>query len=419
MKTQCIYCQKEEQSEEHAFPKSLLHECVPLGECAPEWKIKQLCEDCNNNRLGKLDKILTTRSAMAVIWRRIKNEWEPGVESKDSAFYNARAYEINPVRLLYPDPLYRNLVVLHEETGTSVLDLSPTPVVSAQCPQMTLTQHTEGQTKEEIIAENCEKWEVGELRIEEPDEHGVFCIAGNTYIFPPKATQYFVSNPDKEQEFKSKFLKKRDNIRYDLDIIFPDGGKDLGKIKAFYNRLNASTKELIEGERFEPKEFPQEIMIATDPKAMPYIGRAIAKIAFHCFLYHYSQFSGHEPIFNDIKAFIADEDDSHGEAIEKFISGFTGSENYVWDSNKHFHILRFYVNGDNIVCQIAFFTGLLVGPFASGITLAGDFDKAMQGSCKQVSIPFYVHGNSELMRRTVPVKIEIIPVKIGIIPVRF
>ena len=31
MKTQCIYCQKEEQSEEHAFPKSLLHECVPLG----------------------------------------------------------------------------------------------------------------------------------------------------------------------------------------------------------------------------------------------------------------------------------------------------------------------------------------------------------------------------------------------------
>ena len=84
-------------------------------------------------------------------------------------------------------------------------------------------------------------------------------------------------------------------------------------------------------------------------------------------------------------------DDSHGEAIEKFISGVTGPENYVWDSNKHFHILRFYVNGDNIVCQIAFFTGLLVGPFASGITLAGDFDKAMQGSDKQVSIPFYVH----------------------------
>ena len=40
------------------------------------------------------------------------------------------------------------------------------------------------------------------------------------------------------------------------------------------------------------------------------------------------------------------------------------------------------------------------------ITLAGDFDKAMQGSSQEVSIPFYVHAKSELMRRIVPVSFD-------------
>ena len=407
VKGKCIYCKEDKVlNKEHAFLKSLLHKCVPLGKSAPEWIIERLCEDCNNNRLGKLDKILATKSAMAFIWRVIKNEWKPEVKSQDSAFYNAKAHGMYPVRLFSPNPLYGNLIVLHQETGTSTSSFYPTPLVCAQAPQIILTQYAEGQTKEEVIAENSEKWDAGEFPITESDEHGVYCIFGNTYIFPPKATKYFVSNPNREQEFKSKFLKKRDNIRYDLNTVFPDDSKDYGTLKGFYNRLKASTKELIEWENFEPKDFTQEIMIVADLKAVPSFDRAVAKIAFHCFLYHYRQFSGHEPIFDDIKAFIEGKEDSHGETSKELISGVAGTENYVWDSNEHFHILRFYVNGDNIVCQIAFFTGLLVGPFASGITLAGDFDKAMQGSCKEVSIPFYVHAKSQLMRRIVPVSFD-------------
>ena len=405
MKNLCIYCKKEGKSKEYAFPSSLLHKCIPLNKSAPEWIIQHLCEDCNN-ALGKLDNILATRSSMAFIWRKIKNEWKSNqTDNKSgplaSSFYNAKAHGINPVRLFYPDPLYGNLIVLHEEIETSAPGFHPTSVVvRAQTPQMILTQYVEGQTGEKIREENCEKWDAGELFITESDEHeGVYCISGNTYVFPPKTTQYFVNNPDREQEFKSKFLKKRDNIRYDLNIIFPDDYEDSSKLKGFYERLNASTEELIEWQNCEPKELPQEIMVVVDQKAVPYIDRAIVKIAFHCFLYHYSQFSGHEPMFNDVKAFIKGKEDSHEETSKEFVTQVRVSKNYVWDSNEHFHILRFYVNGNNIVCQIAFFTGLLVGPFASGITLAGDFDKAIQGPYREVLMPFYVHGKSELIRR--------------------
>ena len=74
--------------------------------------------------------------------------------------------------------------------------------------------------------------------IRESDERkGVFCISGNTYIFLPKATRHFLDTPEKEQEFRSKFLKKHPHIRYDLNIIFPDHGKDARKLKGFSQRL--------------------------------------------------------------------------------------------------------------------------------------------------------------------------------------
>ena len=398
----CIYCKEDKVlNKEHAFPKSLLHKCVPLGKSAPEWIIEKLCEDCNNKRLGKLDNILATRSAMAVIWSKIKNEWILEVECQDSGFYNAKAHGMNPVRLFYPTPLWENFIVLHEETGTSAPGFHPTPMSHIQVPQMILTQYTDGQTGKKIRAGNCEKWDAGETTITESDEHeGVYCLFGNTYIFPPKATRYFVSNPDREQEFRTKFLKKRAHIRSDLYIISPEASKkDSGKLKRFSERLNASIKEQIEVLHPETKMFLHRKKVVADQKAEPYIYRAIAKIAFHCFLYHYRQFSGHEPIFNEIKAFIEGKENGHGETDKKFIGSITGPEKCLWDSNEHFHILRFHVNGNNIVCRIAFFTGILFGPFASGITLAGDFDKAMQGSCQEEFMPFYVHAKSELKRR--------------------
>jgi hypothetical protein len=73
--------------------------------------------------------------------------------------------------------------------------------------------------------------------------------------------------------------------------------------------------------------------------------------------------------------------------------------NYIWDSNEHFHIIRFYVNGDNIFCQIFFFTGLSIGEHVSGITLAGEADKAIRGPGQEVSVPFYVAQKSVEARK--------------------
>ena len=95
----------------------------------------------------------------------------------------------------------------------------------------------------------------------------------------------------------------------------------------------------------------------------------------------------------------------------EFITGIA-VPNYVYSSNKHFHIIRFYVHGDNITCQIVFFTGLVIEsfsdqktePFSSEITLAGTPDNARLSPYQEVSIPFYVHGKSHWKRNIVPVR---------------
>ena len=423
MKTRCIYCKKEGTSKEHAFPEVLLHKCAPLGKYAPNWIIRQVCKDCNSV-LGELDELLATKSSMAFIWRAIRYEWESNKTDKKSKsqasdFYSARAHGMDPVRAFAPDSSYGNLMFIHEETGTSVPGFQPTPVVMrAQVPQMVLIQLTEGQTREEVIAENYEKWLADELIITKSDEHeGVYCISGNTYVFPPKATRDFISSLDKVQEFESKFLQEHDHVQYDLNILRPDEGKDLDKIEAFYEHLSATSKELIEGEHFGQKEFIPKIMVMPDQKAKLCFDRAVAKTAFHCFLYHYRQFSGHEPIFNDIKAFIEGKADSPEETGKQFVAEIGVTEDYVWPSDEHFHILRFYIKGDNIVCQIAFFTGLLVGPYASGITLAGDRDKAIQGTLQQVDMPFYVDKESQWKKTIISIKSRIVvPMRRIIIP---
>ncbi len=414
----CIYCKKDKGlNKEHAFPNSLLQKCAPLSKCAPEWIIEKLCEDCNNATLGKLDKVLVTRSPIAFIWRAIKTEWmtdkiEKQNKSQDSSFYNAKAYGIDPVRLFYPDPLYENRIVLHEELGASAHNFCPTSLARAQAPQMILTLYTEGQTPEQVIAEHCEKWDADTLLISKSDIHeGIYCIAGNTYIFPPKATRYFVSNLDREREFMSKFMKTRGYTQYCLNILSPDNRKDYGKISGFYKRLRATTKLQIEAEKFEPKESTANLMILADQEAKPYINRAIAKIAFHCFLYWHPEFSGHEPIFEEIRAFVLKSGNHQTSNGEDFVTGLNVRDRFVWPSHEHFHIFRFYENGDNIICQIVFFTGLSLNPsrsetpepLASEIILAGHSQKARFGRAEERGVPFYVHGKSQLKRRIIPV----------------
>ena len=415
VKGKCIYCKKiKELNEEHAFPKALLQTCTVMDKCAPEWVIHKLCVGCNG-KLSRLDDILVTKGPMAFIWKRIKSEWDSDDVNDDrvSMFYNASTYGIRPLNLFYPDPLYGGLIILHEETGSRTSSFHPTLLGRARVPQIVLIQYAEGQNAEQSIGENFEKWSSNEISVEESDEcDGVHCIFGNTYVFAPEATKYFMGGTDKEREFVSKFMKKRDHMRFDLRALFPDNLGDAGKLNGFCTRLRASIKVEIGAKRFEPKESTENyVMVAADKKAIPYINRAIAKIAFHCFLYWHPQFSGHEPIFEEIRAFVLRNGNHQTSTGEDFMTRLNLPESYFWSSNEHFHIFRFYVHGDNIICQIVFFTGLWLDPcrgetpepLAWEIILAGDSDRARLGSPEEIKFPFYVHGKSQLKRRILPI----------------
>ena len=326
-KRKCIYCKKYKNlNREHAFPKSLLQTGVP------GWTIKRhVCEDCNR-ALGKLDEILAKKSHLAFIWHRIKDELDYRAHTPNSSISYKKAYGINPLRQFVPDPLYENRIVLHDITtengSTSVL------VDSALCPQIVLTQCLEGQSNVEVITANREKFNAtnsAENIITNYDEQEeIYCIFGNTYIFPPKATECFFH---RVPEFKSKFMKDLSHTQYDLLIIFPKAGKLRCEAETFYKSLEISTQKIIgEGKIPYPKLATRFIQVSTDPKAMPDIARAIAKIAFHCFLHHYPKFSGHEPIFDDIRKFICTG------SSNRFVAQWknTEIENCIYDSTKHF-----------------------------------------------------------------------------------
>ena len=351
---------------------------------------------------------------MAVVWRIIRNEWgeDSNCKSQDAAFYNARGYDkIRPVNLFYPDHLYDNLIMLHEEMGTSVSGFHPTMLGRAKVPQLILIQYTGEQTAEQIIVDNYEKWISGEISVEPSAEHdGVHCISDNCLVFDPKATEYFIAGTEREQEFVTKFMKNRDSLQSYWRVLFPDNRNIAGQLKGFCKRLGPGVVEEFPAKRCEPQKSPGNyIIVAADKKAIPYYNRAIAKIAFHCFLYYYPGFSGHEPIFEGIRTFISSGENHQTSIGENFITGATLPRPCISSSNEHRHIFRFYVHGDNIICQIAFFTGLLLEnsdtetpePFAYEIVLAGSTLEARSSQYNQSHVPFYVHGKSQLKRRII------------------
>ncbi len=392
IKGKCIYCKKEKDlNREHAFPKSLLQKGTP------EWIIdKHLCEVCNSN-LGKLDVVLSKRSPLAYISERLQDGLEPKDKTLHSSIYNKRAAGVNPVRLFLPNPVYDDHIILHEfkvesdSTGPSVY-----PIKALQ-PQIILTLYPNGQTSSRITAENLEKFSTissDEDFITDYDEHkDIYCIFGNTYIFPPKASERFFG---RVADFKSMFMKDSSNTRYDLYVVFPKEGTYQGAANVFYNSFKGDTKEIIEAKQFQnPEVFTQLIQAVSDPKSVPEFLRAIAKTAFHCFLFHHPEFSGHEPIFAEIRDFI------YTGTSNKFVAqcGNPETADFVYDSTEHLHVFYFFIQGNDIGCQIDFFTGLLPNQFSYEVTLAGNPENS-HPSCSRVAyIPFSVHPKSQIKKR--------------------
>ena len=394
IKGRCIYCKEEKDlNREHAFPQSLLQEG------APEWIINNhLCVTCNSD-LGKLDVVLSKRSHIAFVWDQIQRELGNKTEGLHASIYHKRAVGVDPTRLFLPNPVYDDHIALHEFKEENDGTINSAYSVDILRPQIILTQYAEGQTSEKVVAENLEKFHTAGLNediINYDVQEGIYCILGNTYIFPPRAAWRFLS---KVEEFKSKFMKDFPHTRYDLRVIYPRDDQGLNIVNTFYNSLQGETKDIIEAEKLEkPAMFERSLQAIPDQEGIPHFTRAIAKVAFHCFLYHYPEFTGHESIFDNIKEFI------YTGTPNQFISGFKipEFENPVYDSATHFHGVGFFVQGENIGCRIDFFTGLLPNSFSYQITLAGDPDSSAP-SCDRVGyIPFSVHSESPMKRRIFP-----------------
>lgn len=238
IKGKCIYCRAEKDlNREHAFPKSLLQKGMP------EWIIdNHLCKTCNSN-LGKLDVVLSKRSPLAYIWERLQDELGQKAKALHSSIYDKRAAGINPMRLFLSNSVYDDHIILHEpeteNSGISACINSMTPLH----PQMVLMQYPKGQTCAEVVAENLEKFNTissDEDFITDYDEQeDVYCIFGNTYIFPPKASERFFGSV---AEFKSMFMKDHPRTRYDLQVILPEEGKYQGTANAFCASFKAEAK---------------------------------------------------------------------------------------------------------------------------------------------------------------------------------
>ena len=394
----CIYCRKEtDLNREHAFPETLLDD--RLRGTKHEWIIdKHLCQQCNSN-LGKLDVILGKRSCLAFILDRIQDELGNKTQTLHSSIYHKRAAGVNPVRFFAPDFLYDNHILLHERATMSDDTSAPVDSRTALRPQIILTLYPEGRTGEEVITENYERFNNissnQDIITDYDEQREVYCILGNTYIFPPKAAEYFFH---RLQEFKSKYVTDFPRTRYDLMIVFPEEDRYQEAAENFCNSLVSETKEIIEDEKIpDPQPVTQLIEVRTDQKATSLIARAIAKIAFHCFLYHYPEFSGHEPIFDDIREFI------YTGSSNRFVGEWKdpGTENIVYDSDEHFHCICFFLRDNDIGCRIDFFTGLQGPPISYQIILAGEPDNSHPSPNRIEYIPFYIHPKSQIKRQIV------------------
>lgn len=404
----CIYCKKQDDfNREHAFPKSLLD--ARLFGTKHEWIIdRHLCTKCNSD-LGKLDVILTKKSPIAFIWNRIQNELGNITQTPHLSIYHKRAVGINPVRLAFPNPHCDNRIVLHEMVTESSGTDTPSHSTEVLTPQMILIQHTNEQTAEQVIAANCQSFcstvsqrlnstNLNEDLITLEDEDAeIYYIFGNTFIFPPKASEGFFR---KAEEFQSRFMADSPRTRYDLRVVYPKESNRDFHVDTFFNSLKGSVKKIIEVDDSSNPTLIENLpmLLMYDKNALSATNRAIAKIAFHCLLFHYcEEFCGHEPLFDDIKQFI------YMGCPNRFVAEWPNpeTENLRYHSNEHLHGICFYQEGDEIGCQIELFTGLLSKPFSFGINLAGNPMGSNPKPHRQARIPFYIHPKSQIKRRDV------------------
>ena len=105
---------------------------------------------------------MTQRSNIAFLFDLIQREREQENKSVHASPYHKINRGVKPIRMLFPNPVYDDLIVLHEPDSVNhqVNYLG----VRALQPQMILTQYRDGQTCREVVQENNKKYDSKRLR---------------------------------------------------------------------------------------------------------------------------------------------------------------------------------------------------------------------------------------------------------------
>lgn len=207
-----------------------------------------------------------------------------------------------------------------------------------------------------------------------------------------------------EQDFESTVSKQLDGMQKELLIVKDGKNTEHNTLTSFVDSVSIGNKMIVDKEVYFKEETYTNLSrsedlrgrFIIDDEVEKYIWRAIAKIAFHCFLKHYDKYTGHEPIFDSIKAFIYKEG-----VVNSFVTSHADIdiENPVYSSNEHFHYISFLVDGRNIGCRMDLFTGLSEGPFSYQVTLAGNIENWNVEFNRTERVPFYVNPKSEKKKR--------------------
>lgn len=397
----CIYfayCKNDAgRSQEHAYPDKLM---PPNSAGVTINGI--ICQKCNN-RLGKLDEQVIRQSSIG--W--LHNEFETFEDRGSSSFYHKAHHHYPPLRFLgvFKSNGFALLEPKDFITDEDVLVMK----AAASMPSQIIVNRMD--SYEDILNENPV---FHPLEKDGHKEKDVYCVDQNRLmVFGPIALKGYYDksgcyhkgyyhNPD---EFIRKFLNntKSETLRMSYTPPNPENPV-LREAEIFIKFLEKTGRsELIPFDKSDLR--PEEVILLS-----PDTSRGVAKIAFHCFLHkNQKRFTGHEEMFDEIKAFIY-----NGDYSDKLLVAerppyddypALGEQAAIAHSSNPKcnveHLFRFFKNGANILCISEFYVGTRMSLLFTVILSGCDEDLLMEPFV-DFSIPYEVSRKNPLLKRILP-----------------
>lgn len=391
--TKCIYCgNSSDLTEEHAWPQSL------RSKNTHHHKLKLLCKDCNSNFGSDIDYVFSRGTKIAYI--------QNCVEKRDPRFYYQKTVGGKSFYELTCFEEYKGLILrVQRDKNNNITPLKP---------QISITYSNSKQNCEEIIRSNFNNFLKHNDTFAKTlwfSSNNYIKLYNNTLLLLSGLSQKYFNRPELLYKEIRVFLKSLKHICingfFDADI---DEVADWNQCVLNHVPDDVNISTMLHDFSLKKENIKlnyQPIVIGFEDLKIE-LYRAIAKIAFHCFLNSHRYIDPYHWRFDRIKEFIK------GKNIEHILESPYRNQNiYEWpetnqsgvivDKNqKDSHVLRFSQNSSEITCQLILFPNLSIEPTIFDIYIAGDGftkrGKREKRSWKTITIPFNLE-NSHFLRR--------------------